>query len=153
MLSDEINTINNAEDEVAVAKALANAKAKIDKIEAQLKEEEDQQTEIDTPAEIVDLPAVKISKPKAAKKKITVKWKKVSKKNLKKISKIQIQYSTSKNFSKNVKTKYASAKKTSYKIKSLKKGKRYYVRIRAYKKTNGVVHVSKWSAKRSIKAK
>ena len=99
------------------------------------------------------LPAVKISKPKAAKKAATIKWKKLTKKNLKKIKKIEIQYSTDKNFKKNVKSKYVSAKKTSYKIKSLKKGKKYYVRIRAYTKSGGKVRVSKWSARKSFKVK
>lgn len=99
------------------------------------------------------LPKVTISKPKAAKKAATVKWKKVSKKNLKKIKKIEIQYSLDKTFETGVKTKYASAKKTSYKIKSLKKGKKYYIRIRAYKKSGGKVHVSKWSKVRNVKVK
>ncbi len=99
------------------------------------------------------LPAVKISKPKAAKKSATIKWKKVSVKNQKKIAKIQIQYSTDKNFKKNVKSKYAKATKTSYKIKKLKSKKKYYVRIRAYTKSDGQVHVSKWSAKKPFKAK
>lgn len=99
------------------------------------------------------LKTVKILKPKAAKKSATIKWKKVTKKNLKKIKKIEIQYSTDKNFKKGVKKKYVSAMKTSYKVKGLKKGKKYYVRIRAYTKKNGVVHVSKWSSKKPFKAK
>jgi len=99
------------------------------------------------------LKAVKISKPKAAKKSATIKWKKLSKKNLKKIKKIEIQYSTDKNFTENVKSRYANAKKTSYKIKKLKSKKKYYVRIRAYTKSGGQVHVSKWSATKSFKVK
>ena len=39
------------------------------------------------------------------------------------------------------------------KIKSLKAKKKYYVRIRAYTKKKGVVHVSKWSAKKPFKTK
>ena len=99
------------------------------------------------------LKSVKILKPKAAKKSATIKWKKVTKKNLKKIKKVQIQYSTDKSFKTGVKTKYASAKKTSYKVKGLKKGKKYYVRIRAYTKSGSTVHVSKWSSKKPFKAK
>ena len=106
-----------------------------------------------TPAEIVDLPKVKISKPKAAKKSATIKWKKVSKKNLKKIAKIEIQYSLDKNFKTGVISKYAKAKKTSLKIKKLTSKKTYYVRIRAYKKSGGVVHVSKWSSRKKVKVK
>ena len=99
------------------------------------------------------LKVVTILKPKAAKKSAAIKWKKVSKKNLKKIKKIEIQYSTDKNFNKNVKSKYAKATKTSYKIKKLKSKKKYYVRIRAYTKSGGQVHVSKWSAKKSFRVK
>ena len=99
------------------------------------------------------LKAVKISNPKAAKKSATIKWKKVSKANLKKIKKIEIQYSTDKNFRKNVISKKVSAKKTSYKLTKLKSKKKYYVRIRAYTKKKGVVHVSKWSAKKPVKTK
>lgn len=99
------------------------------------------------------LPAVKISKPAAAKKAATVKWKKVAKKNLKKVKKIEIQCSLDKNFRTGVKTKYAAAKKTSLKIKGLKSKKTYYVRIRAYTKKGSVTHVSKWSSTRKVKTK
>ena len=99
------------------------------------------------------LPAVKITKPKAAKKAATIKWKKISKKNLKTIKKVEIQYSTDKNFENDVKTKYVGAKKKSYKIKGLNKGKKYYVHIRAYTSFGGTVHVSKWSGVKSVRAK
>ncbi len=63
----------------------------------------------------------------------------------------QIQYSTSKKFSK--KTTFNS-KKTSATTKKLKKGKRYYVRVRAYIKTGKKKYYSKWSTvKRSSKIK
>lgn len=99
------------------------------------------------------LKTVKIVKPAAGKKSATVKWKKISKKDLKKIKQVQIQYSLDKNFKKGVKTKYASAKKTSLKITGLKKGKKYYIRIRAYTKSGKKAHISKWSAKKTVKAK
>ena len=108
---------------------------------------------VTTSAEIIDLPAVKISKPAAAKKTAAVKWKKVSKKNLKKIKKVQIQYSMDKTFNTGVKTKFANPKKKSVKIKKLKSGKKYYVRIRAYKSIGGAVHVSKWSKVKTVKIK
>ena len=95
-------------------------------------------------AEIVDLPAVKISKPKAAKKKITVKWKKVSKKNRKKISGIQIQVATDPGFTNIVKTVTAGKKKSSKVIKGLQPKTKYYVRIRAYAAGD---HVSVWKSK------
>ena len=101
------------------------------------------------PTEIVDLPTVKISKPSAAKKKITVKWKKVSKKNLKKISGIQIQVATDPSFTNIVKTATAGKKKTSKTIKGLQPKTKYYVRIRAYAADN---HVSAWKTK-SVKVK
>ena len=99
------------------------------------------------------LPAVTIVTPVAAKKAATIKWKKVSAKNQKKIAKIQIQYSTDKNFKKNVKTVYAKKTTTSKKITRLTSKKTYYVRIRAYKKSGDKVHVSKWSIKKSVKIK
>ena len=99
------------------------------------------------------LKAITIAKAKATKKSAIIKWKKISKKNLRKIKKVQIQYSTDKNFRNAVKTKYAKAKKISYKIKGLKVGKKYYVRIRAYTKVGNQVHVSKWSKRKSFRVK
>ena len=99
------------------------------------------------------LPAITIVTPVAAKKAATIKWKKVNAKNQKKIAKIQIQYSTDKNFKKKVKTVYAKKTATSKKITKLMSKKTYYVRIRAYKKSGNKVHVSKWSTKKSVKIK
>ncbi len=99
------------------------------------------------------LPAISISKPKAAKKAATIKWKKVSKANQKKIASIQIQYSLDKNFKTGVKTITAKKTAASKKITKLTSKKTYYVRIRAYKKDAKGVHVSKWSAVKSVKAK
>ncbi len=99
-----------------------------------------------------DLPAVKISKPKAGKKKMTVKWKKVSKKNQKKIQGIEIQVATDPGFTDIVKTATGSKKKTSKAIKGLNPKTKYYVRIRAYKNAAGGKHVSYWKSK-SVKIK
>ena len=105
-------------------------------------------------SEIMDLPAVKIAKPKAAKKSAVVKWKKVSKENRRKIGKIQIQYSTDKKFAgSDTKTRFAKKSKKSLKIQKLKAKKKYYVRVRAYKVVNGQIHVSKWSKVRAVKAR
>ena len=95
---------------------------------------------------IKDLPAAKISKPKASKKAITVKWKKISKKNKKKIKGIEIQYSLD-GFKTIAGTKYAKKTKTSYKIKGLKSRRKYWVRIRTYKNTSEGKHVSDWKTK------
>lgn len=85
----------------------------------------------------------KIKKLKANKTTVTLKFKKV-----KKADKYDIEYSTKKNF-KNAKAK--TTKKTSFKIKNLKKGKKYYVRVRAVKVNYAGVEVhSKW-VKKSVK--
>ena len=111
-------------------------------------------TETKTIAQLAPtLPTVKIAKPKAAKKSATIKWKKVSKANQKKIAKIQIQYSTDKTFKTGVKTTTAKKSTASKKIKKLKSKKIYYVRVRAYKKVGNVIHVSKWSAVKAVKIK
>ena len=102
----------------------------------------------DEPDEIVDLPAVKISKPAAAKKAVTVKWKKVSKKNQKKIQGIEIQIATDPGFTNIVKYSTAGKKKTSKKIKGLTSKQTYYVRIRAYKDASDGYHVSGWKSKK-----
>ena len=99
------------------------------------------------------LSPVRILKPAAGKKSAKIKWKKLSAKKLKKIKKIEIQYSTDKSFKSGVRTAYCAAKKTSKTVKSLKKGKKYFVRIRSYTKKGSAVHISKWSAVKSVKAK
>ena len=101
------------------------------------------------PSEIIDLPAVKISKPKAAKKKATVKWKKVSKSNQKKIQGIQIQIATDSGFTNIVKVGTAGKKKASKTFKGLQSKTTYYVRIRAYATGN---HYSVWKYK-TVKVK
>ena len=96
------------------------------------------------PAEIQDLPAVKISKPTAAKKKVTVKWKKPSKKNLKKIQGIEIHVVG------NGVDKYVTAGKgkTSKTVGGLLSKQKYTVQVRAYAYIGGVKHVSAWKSKR-----
>ena len=93
-----------------------------------------------------DLPTVKISKPKAGKKKVTVKWKKVSKKNQKKIQGIEIQVATDAAFNNIIRTAYAGKRKTSKSITGLQSKATYYVRIRAYNDAGGR-HVSVWKSK------
>ncbi len=88
---------------------------------------------------------------KAKKKAMVVKWKRKDND----ITGYQVQYSTSGNFAKK-KTKTAVVKKEEKKkltIKKLKAGKRYYVRIRVYKKVNGKTYASSWSKKKSVKIK
>ena len=100
------------------------------------------------PVEKVSFSKLKSVKLKAlSAKKIEVKWKKLSKKDQKKIQKFQIQYSTDKNFKTGVKTKWAKKGKNSCTISGLKKNTKYWVRIRAYKKDGNTVFVSKWITK------
>lgn len=86
---------------------------------------------------------VKLTKVKAAKKgKVNVKYKKI-----KGVAGYQIQYS----YKKNMKAaKAKTTKKATYTLKKLKKGKKVYVRVRAYFK--GKVYGA-WSAKKSVKVK
>lgn len=81
---------------------------------------------------------------KGAKKKITVKIKKVSG-----VAGYQIQYSTKKNFSKAVKSKNVT-KASTVTLKNVKKGT-YYVRVRAYKKSGSKKVYGSWSAKIKVK--
>ncbi len=83
-----------------------------------------------------------IKKVKAGSKKLTVSIKKLSKSNA---TGIEVQVSTDKKFKKSVKK--ASTKKlsqTEVTIKSLKAGKKYYVRIRTYKTVKGKKYYSDW---------
>ena len=64
----------------------------------------------------------------------------------------QIQYSTSSTFKK-AKTVTVSGKTSTAKtISKLTKGKKYYVRVRAYKTVNGVKYYGSWSSKKSLRA-
>ena len=82
------------------------------------------------------------------KKSITVSIKKVNN-----VSGYQIQYSTSQSF-KTKKTVSLSNPKTVKKtIKNLKSKKKYYVRIRAYKKVSNKTYFSSWSKTKSVKTK
>lgn len=66
---------------------------------------------------------------KASKNKLNIRWEKDSK-----AKGYEIQYSTNKNFKKGVTTvKVKNKSKVSYTSKKVKKGKKYYVRVRAYK--------------------
>ena len=83
-------------------------------------------------------------------KKLTVKWKKQSAQT----SGYQIQYATDSKFKKNKKTvTVKGAKKISKTISGLKAGKKYYVRIRTYKKIGSKNLYSAWSKSKSIKVK
>ena len=78
----------------------------------------------------------------------TAKWKKVSG-----VTGYQLQYSTSKKFKKAKTVRIKKAKTVKKTVKKLRSKKRYYVRIRAYKKVNGKIYYSKWSKAKAIRVK
>ncbi|MCD7843692.1 MAG: fibronectin type III domain-containing protein [Clostridiales bacterium] len=82
----------------------------------------------------------------SASKKMTVKWDKNSK-----ATGYQIQYSTSSDFSSYKTVTISSYKTVSKTISSLTKGKKYYVRVRAYKTVSGTKYYSAWSSTKSVK--
>ena len=100
---------------------------------------------------IADLKKVRKLQLSAAKTSITIRWKKPSSKDLKKIAYYEIRYATRKDFS-DARKITVSKKKTKAVLKKLKKKTKYYVKIRARKDSGGVIHVSKWT-KKSVKTK
>ena len=98
--------------------------------------------------------ATSVSKAKAAKRGFTVAWKKPSKANLKQTTGYKVQWSTDKSFKKSVKSKLVKkSKTTSLKVSKLKGGKKYYVRVCAYKKAGGTYYYSSWSKAKAVKTK
>ncbi len=91
---------------------------------------------------------VKWSKCKGGKKKISLKWKKVSG-----ATGYQIQMSTRKKGKYKTVKKISSGKSVSYTIKKLKKKKKYYFRIRAFVKKSGATKYGRWSGIKAVKAK
>jgi len=94
---------------------------------------------------VAKLTGVKI---KAAKKAFTLSWKKAS------VTGYQIKYTTDKKFKKSVKTKTIKKNTTvKYTVKKLKKGKTYYVKIRAYKKVANQTFYGSFSKLYKVKIK
>jgi len=90
-----------------------------------------------------------IKTPTTSKKSITAKWGKVSS-----CSGYQIQISQYSSFKKITASKSVFGKdKTNYKKTNLKKGTKYYIRVRAYKTLNGNKYYGSWSKVKSIKCK
>lgn len=88
---------------------------------------------------------VKISKVKAKKKAMVVKYKKASK-----AKKYEVQYSLKKNFKK---SKVKTTKKAKITIKKLKSGKKYYVRVRGFFMNGKTKVYGPYSAKKVVKIK
>lgn len=94
--------------------------------------------------------AITLSSAKSSKKKkISVKWKKVSG-----VSGYEVMWSTSSNFKKNfLSTKVSGSSKTSKTLTTAKSKKNYYVRVRAYKKSGKKYTYYSWSKTIKVKVK
>lgn len=98
---------------------------------------------------IVPAKVAKVKAKAKGSKKVKVTWTK-SKADR---SGVQVRYSLKKTMksAKSSKVKKAAAKTTT--LKKLKKGKKYYVQVRAYKTVGGKTYYGAWSAKASVKVK
>jgi uncharacterized protein YdeI (BOF family) len=97
----------------------------------------------------------KLSKVTKGKASFTARWKKQkTKMSSSRITGYQLQYATNKKFTTGKETvtikKYSV---TSKKIQQLKKNKKYYVRIRTYKKVDNKKYYSEWSKIKTVKTK
>ena len=101
----------------------------------------------------MSLPKVTVKKPVRGKKSFTAKWKKLSSKNKKKVSGIQVEYALNKSFTNAPVIKAVKKSKASLKIRKLKSKKTYWVRIRTYKNAGGIRYVGKWSKAKKVKVK
>ena len=150
-----VTKAGSARDAADQAAAAAKAKA-----EAEAKAKAAAQAEAERLARdgVLDkkIPKVKISKPSVKKNTITAKWKKLTKKQLKKskAKKYEIWICPNKKFAKaDTKEKIVSKSKSSFKFKGLKKKTKYYVKVRAIRYAGGTKYVGKWSKVKSIKTK
>ena len=89
-----------------------------------------------------------LKKVKAAKKKLTVTWKKDAD-----VTGYELQYSLKKNFKGAKTVKVAKAGTTKKVIKKLKSKKKYFVRIRSYKTSGKTMLYGAWSKAKSAKVK
>ncbi len=90
-----------------------------------------------------------------AKKAAAVKWKKqAAKMSTSRITGYQIQLATDSKFTKNKKTVNVKGySKSSKKVTGLKGGKKYWVRIRTYKKVGSATYYSAWSKAKTVTPK
>lgn len=106
-----------------------------------------------TTAKIDVITKIKVAKTKikkiknVKKKKVKLSWKKISS-----VNGYEIRYATSKKMKK-AKVKIVKKNSAKYTIKKLKKKKKYYVQVRAYKVYKGITYYGKWSKKKKIKIK
>ena len=102
----------------------------------------------DRPATKVNVKKTAFVKLVGAKKALKVKWKKVSG-----VTGYQIQYGLKKYFKNAKKVTVKKAATVSKTVKKLKAKKKYFVRIRAYKKAGGKVYYSGWTKAKAVKTK
>lgn len=100
-----------------------------------------------------NLPKVSIKTPVKAKKSFTAKWKKLSKKNQKKVQGIELQYAANNTFTQSAVVKRVGKTKKSLKVKKLQAKGTYWVRARTYKTIGGIKHVSAWSKAKKVRVK
>ena len=81
----------------------------------------------------------------SASKSMKVAWKKNAA-----VTGYQVQYATAKNFKGAKAVTVKKEKTTSVTIKKLAKGKKYYVRVRTYRKVSGKTYYSTWSASKNV---
>lgn len=147
---EEVKTtaVKKLEDE------LKKAQEKADKLEKELgeanqktqaanKEVEKLQAKLDVRTKNIRLKSAKSKKAKQA----TIRWAKV-----KNVDGYVVEYSTKANM-KSAKKKNVKASTTSLTVKNLKKGKKYYVRVRGYKVIDGQKVYTQYSAKKAVKIK
>lgn len=91
----------------------------------------------------------KLKKLVKGKKKLKAKWVKKDKQ----VTGYVVMCSTKKDFSSNVKKVKVKKDTTKYTFKNLKSKKKYYVRVRTYKKVMGITYYSSWSNVMKIKTK
>ncbi len=147
---EEVKTtaVKKLEDE------LKKAQEKADKLEKELgeanqktqaanKEVEKLQAKLDIRTKNIRLKSAKSKKAKQA----TIRWAKV-----KNVDGYVVEYSTKANM-KSAKKKNVKASTISLTVKNLKKGKKYYVRVRGYKVIDGQKVYTQYSAKKAVKIK
>ncbi|MBQ8980442.1 MAG: fibronectin type III domain-containing protein [Eubacterium sp.] len=94
-------------------------------------------------------PGTSITSLAAGKKQFTVKWKKQATQT----QGYQVQYATNAKFTKAKTTTVKGNKNTKKVVKKLASKKKYYVRVRTYKKVNGINYYSKWTKAKTVKVK
>ncbi len=113
------------------------------------KQHDDSKVQPPAPAYQISGRPAKVSAKAVGGRKLTVSWKKPASSKLRKIKGFYIEVATDKNFTNIVRHRKVGKTKTSYTFKKLKKGTRYYVRVRFYKGSK----ISKWSAVKYRKVK